>query len=177
MSLNWNQFMNQPKFLEHFSGAQPCAKPVRPCLRFRSDKLGLSSNMENPWQLSYRTLKTSKCPEKQKSPGSGFVGQASRRRICKNGQLKGKKEGFLPDRPDPTPRWDLPGHLHLGLQDSQVRLFIQRQVTLAIPAQLQWPAGQVKTSLYARLECIWSLLGCSAFSVCGSKIPRGPQFQ
>ena len=86
------------------------------------------------------------------------------------------KKGRLSNRPDPTPRGDLPGHSHLCLQNSQVRLFIQRHESGNLsPTPVAWKTTEA--SLYARHECIWPLLGCLGSSVSGSKIPRGPQFQ
>ena len=86
------------------------------------------------------------------------------------------KKGRLSNRPNPTPRGDLPGHLHLCLQNSQVRLFIQRRESGNLsPTPVAW--RQLEASLYARHECIWPSLRCSGSSVSGSKIPCGPQFQ
>ena len=61
--------MNQQKFLELFSGAWPSASPVRedkeamPKIPDWETELG-QENMQNAWQLSYRTLQASKCLEK-----------------------------------------------------------------------------------------------------------------
>lgn len=63
---------------------------------------GLShENMQNPWQLSHRTLKASTCPEKQKSLSGRFVGKTSRRKTCRNRDLEGKRKASEWAKPHP----------------------------------------------------------------------------